>query len=85
MSDFRQHCEYCERETAWNKGTNVHDWCDECGAHKGQYDPENNPGGCPEHPDATHENGYGLAGGGFGVYSVCNECGTIFDKFEDMT
>ena len=39
---------------------------------------------CPEHPDQTAENspgGFGLAGGGFGAYSICNICGRIFNKF----
>lgn len=48
------------------------------------YEPENSPGGCSEHPNATHETGFGLAGGGYGLYSVCNECGCIFDKIQEM-
>lgn len=40
------------------------------------------PGGCPEHPDATHWPGFGLAGGGYGTYKVCGAegCAAIFDK-----
>lgn len=40
------------------------------------------PGGCPEHLDATHWVGFGLAGGGYGTYKVCGAegCATIFDK-----
>lgn len=40
------------------------------------------PGGCPEHPDATHFVGFGLAGGGYGEYKICaaEGCATVFDK-----
>lgn len=37
---------------------------------------------CPEHPNATSTGGFGLAGGGFGGYEVCDECGRIFNKFD---
>lgn len=35
---------------------------------------------CDYHPDASWSHGFGLAGGGFGSYKVCNECGRAFDK-----
>lgn len=41
---------------------------------------------CADHPDQTTENcegGYGLAGGGVGVYYICNTCGGIFGKTDD--
>lgn len=41
---------------------------------------------CADHPDQTTENcegGYGLAGGGVGVYYICNTCGGIFGKTND--
>jgi len=78
-----QHCEICERETGWTNEWSDTLWCKDCGCSKEMFEPDNYPGGCAEHPNGTHEQGYGLAGGGFGVYSICNECGTVFDKFED--
>jgi len=45
---------------------------------------------CPNHPDLLAETGYGLAGGGMGVYTYCPDesCGKILsksldDKFEE--
>lgn len=41
---------------------------------------------CSEHPDQTTANctgGYGLAGGGVGMYYICNTCGGIFGKTDD--
>ena len=41
---------------------------------------------CADHPDQTTENcegGYGLAGGGVGMYYVCGTCGNIFGKTDD--
>src|SRR3546814_3564992 len=38
---------------------------------------------CVDHPESTAENspdGFGLAGGGFGAYSVCEICGAVFNK-----
>jgi len=35
---------------------------------------------CSEHPSAQIHTSFGLAGGGYGVYSVCEECGTILSK-----
>lgn len=35
---------------------------------------------CPEHPTALPEVGFGLAGGGYGVYTVCPECARILSK-----
>lgn len=35
---------------------------------------------CPEHPGAGSSGGFGLAGGGFGSYQVCDECGRVFGK-----
>lgn len=40
---------------------------------------------CPRHPDLLPEMGYGLAGGGIGVYSYCPECGHIIHKTQDHT
>lgn len=81
---MRQHCEMCEEETAWTVSHNdsFNSWCSECGFSKEMFVPDNMPGGCPEHPDATHENGFGLAGGGYGPYSICNVCGLMFDKID---
>lgn len=41
---------------------------------------------CADHPDQTTENcegGYGLAGGGVGMYYICGTCGNIFGKTDD--
>lgn len=41
---------------------------------------------CSEHPDQTTANcegGFGLAGGGYGAYSICGKCGGIFGKTDD--
>lgn len=41
---------------------------------------------CPEHLDQTTANcdgGYGLAGGGVGMYYICGECGSVFGKTDD--
>lgn len=35
---------------------------------------------CPVHPDASSTGGFGLAGGGFGSYQICDACGRIFGK-----
>src|SRR3546814_10524784 len=40
---------------------------------------------CVDHPESTADNspdGIGLAGGGFGAYSVCELCGAVFNKVE---
>jgi hypothetical protein len=37
---------------------------------------------CPEHPNASSTGGFGLAGGGFGAYDVCDECGRVFNKID---
>ena len=39
---------------------------------------------CPDHPDAIPEMGYGMAGGGVGVYSFCPECGKLLSKSQDV-
>ena len=41
---------------------------------------------CSEHPDQTTANcegGFGLAGGGYGAYSICGKCGNVFGKTDD--
>lgn len=41
---------------------------------------------CADHPDQTTENcegGYGLAGGGVGMYFICGTCGNVFGKTDD--
>jgi len=35
---------------------------------------------CPQHPKALPESMYGLAGGGFGPYTVCPDCARILSK-----
>ncbi len=35
---------------------------------------------CPDHPDAPSTGGFGLAGGGFGPYEICDVCGRLFGK-----
>lgn len=37
---------------------------------------------CAEHPDGGWRTGAGYAGGGFGPYKICLECGSIFGKTE---
>lgn len=38
---------------------------------------------CPEHPLAAPEIGFGLAGGGYGVYTVCPICARILSKTQE--
>lgn len=38
---------------------------------------------CPDHPTARVETGYGLAGGGYGVYTLCSTCCRILSKSQD--
>ena len=35
---------------------------------------------CPEHPKYKSEMGFGLAGGGYGTYTVCSICCRILSK-----
>lgn len=37
---------------------------------------------CPAHPTELPESGFGLAGGGFGPYTVCGICARILSKTE---
>ena len=39
---------------------------------------------CEKHPHEDPEQGYGLAGGGYGVYSFCARCNRVLSKSEDM-
>jgi hypothetical protein len=83
----RKPCEVCEEQTDWGRYFDEEIWCLQCGISQSMLEGQKMPGGCEDHPDATHEEGFGLAGGGFGVYSVCNACGSVFDKVllpEDM-
>lgn len=77
-------CQICESEKQFVAYGSEEPWCKDCGYAPSMLEPDNFPGGCEAHPDATHEEGYGLAGGGCGIYSVCNVCSAIFDKIEDM-
>lgn len=38
---------------------------------------------CPDHPNTEPEDGYGLGGGGIGIYTFCPECGKILSKMQD--
>ena len=38
---------------------------------------------CPDHPDVEPETGFGLAGGGYGPYTVCRICGRMLSKSQD--
>lgn len=38
---------------------------------------------CPDHPNAEPLDGYGLAGGGLGIYTCCSACGRVLSKTED--
>lgn len=38
---------------------------------------------CPDHPTARVEQGFGLAGGGYGVYTVCSECAVVLSKTQE--
>lgn len=40
---------------------------------------------CPKCGSTDTEAGFGLAGGGYGVYWYCKDCNTIFDKVQDPT
>lgn len=79
---MKQHCEVCETETEWDVSGEMgpHNWCKQCGISQEMLNGMQLPGGCQQHPDATHELGFGLAGGGFGDYKICNECCAVFDK-----
>jgi hypothetical protein len=44
--------------------------------------PEHSSGRCPEH-DVEPEIGYGLEGGGCGVYEYCPVCGRMLSKTQD--
>lgn len=35
---------------------------------------------CPEHPQAPYYEHFGMAGGGFGPYKICEVCSRVFDK-----
>lgn len=35
---------------------------------------------CPDHPGLEPALGFGLAGGGYGVYTYCSECGKMLSK-----
>lgn len=35
---------------------------------------------CADHPDLEPEMSFGLAGGGFGMYTYCPACGRILSK-----
>ena len=41
-----------------------------------------NPEKCPVCRSINLESGYGMAGGGMGVYTYCEDCGTIIDKVQ---
>lgn len=38
---------------------------------------------CVDHPTASYSGGFGLAGGGYGPYCICDECGRLFGKIEE--
>jgi len=38
---------------------------------------------CPDHPALEPEVGFGLAGGGYGAYTYCSECGRILSKMQE--
>lgn len=38
---------------------------------------------CLEHPNTEPEIGFGLAGGGYGVYTLCIVCGRILSKDQE--
>jgi hypothetical protein len=50
--------------------------CDRCGIHIDSLRPD----------DCEHENttmGFGLAGGGYGPYEYCEDCGSIIHKTQE--
>lgn len=40
---------------------------------------------CSKHPNLVPEMGYGLAGGGIGVYSYCPACGAVLHKTQGQS
>lgn len=51
--------------------------------HKPQGMSEHDPAvRCADHPDAAPADGFGLGGGGFGVYTYCPTCGYVLTKTE---
>lgn len=44
--------------------------------------PEARAPQCPAHPDGAWTSGAGYAGGGFGPYRLCSECGSVFAKVQ---
>ena len=45
--------------------------------------PDREPDACPKCGCRKLATGYGLAGGGCGVYTYCEACGTLTSKIED--
>lgn len=50
---------------------------------KAKFTPQPHASDCAAEVDAMPEMGYGLAGGGFGAYGYCADCGAILWKTED--
>lgn len=59
--------------------TNVHIHIDP--SYKREELPEYNDGPCP-HCKGKTETGFGLAGGGFGLYAYCASCKLVVSKTE---
>jgi len=38
---------------------------------------------CPQHPKAKVQVGFGLAGGGYGSYTYCEQCAKVLSKSQD--
>lgn len=47
-------------------------------------DLRDGPAVCPDHPNVEPEVGFGLAGGGYGPYTYCGQCGKLLSKQQDQ-
>lgn len=67
--------------TSENDTTQVQIHIDESKIRKGipSHDPRIR---CKKHPKYPPEDGFGLAGGGYGVYTYCQICGDVLSKSE---
>jgi len=54
-----------------------------CHAAKADFTPQPHDENCKSKDDSDLGEGFGLAGGGYGAYTYCQECGAILAKTID--